>query len=138
MCFDILDCLVFHNFKKENRQNRLLKSFFREHKLSRIGLFRIFKSRNFCKKGQNSRKSRKFLLAKACTLKVFILNDEEPGSDEKHEIRTHVFLAWPVSFPTDLSNLHFTNKIVPSYLFKEFIYLDDIIKLLQTITLKST
>ena len=114
MCFDILDCLVFHNFKKENRQNRLLKSFFREHKLSRIGLFRIFKSRNFCKKGQNSRKSRKFLLAKACTLKVFILNDEEPGSDEKHEKRTHVFLAWPVSFPTDLSNLHFTNKIVLS------------------------
>ena len=52
------------------QQNRFLKSFFREHKLSRISVFRIFKSINFPEKGQNSRKSRKFLLAKVCTLKA--------------------------------------------------------------------
>ena len=43
---------------------------FREHKLLRIALFRIFKDIYFREKGQNSRKSRKFLFSKVCTLKV--------------------------------------------------------------------
>ena len=43
---------------------------FREHKLSRIGQYKHFRVLNFREFGQNSRNSRKFLLAKVSAPKV--------------------------------------------------------------------
>ena len=45
-------------------------SLFHDHKLSRIRAFQIFKVINYRENGQNSRKPRKFLLAKVSAPKV--------------------------------------------------------------------
>ena len=70
---------------------------FRERKLSRIRAFQIFKVINYRENSQNSRKPRKFLLAKVSTPKVHI-NDKKNFTLTMPLIISKNFTDWRISW----------------------------------------